>query len=628
MRYSLLLFGSVFYYSSVGIEAGVSRSTTQACILTQEGCGELRGSDKDEPLMAYKRRNCAASRQLLLRDSIQIRDGLNKSEREIPSFAASFTKTLEHDEKTGLLTQEGKKNYIRLIEALRTGKQADFDQVKRYRQATIKFINPQGAYMFSSAGSDSSLFKLEPFFELSSVDAATSMLEVYLMALCRDVFFSDYGTGRGTDSDESISSLTSTASKVLQVLNKKSYKGPRTKKGHIDKTVLFRGNSAGDLIGPYVSQFLLMPLKLIFPSASGAEVFSSYMVETKQLRCVAQKREFGVSFKDFVALQNGVVPKKYAVTDYDFKKMRYPVTGRDLASLTHYDRPYEIYHNTVTLLASHGFPLSKVFPYGADGTLNESPLVSMGIADVYSMLGTLMLEGLKASWTQKWRVYRALRPEAFAALVHRARTTGLNEFKLHHSLFAVHKGIDVLRLIRKRNEKQSRQNIDPQQLLNSKEASTYLLGQVYPQGAPVHPTYPASHAAVAGACVTIIKAFFDDTVKISSKFNPVKVNPLDPTTVIPLRYEGESEMTVGSELDKLASNIAFGRVFAGVHYRCDCAGLELGEEVAIRYLQDHACEYTEQGFKGFELTKRDGTRIRITPERVIEINKGSNAALI
>ncbi len=621
MKYTILLLSTIFCQSTVQSTVNTNRTSTQACILTQDGCGELRGADKDEPLIAYKRRNCAASRQLLLRDSIQVRGGLNKSEREIPSFAASFTKTFEHDEKTGLLTEEGKKNYARFVEAIRTGKQTDFDQVKRYAQATIKLVNPQGAYMFSSAGGDSSLFKIEPFFELSSVDAATNMLEVYLMALCRDVFFSDYGTSGGTDVDGKIASLTGTALKVLRTLDKKSYKGPRTKEGHIDKTVLFRGTSAGDLIGPYISQFLLMPLKLVFPSASGSQVFPSAAIETKQLRCVAQKREFGVSFKDFVALQNGIVPKTYAATDYDFKKMRYPVTGRDLASLTHYDRPFEIYYNTVSLLISYGFPFSKSFPYNANGILNEAPLVSMGLTDVYSLVGTSMNEAMKVSFAQKWRIHRALRPEAFAGLVHRARLTGVNEFKLHSSLFAVHKDVDVLELIRKRNEKQSLQSVDPQQLLNFNEASTYLLGQVYPQGAPVHPSYPASHAVVAGACTTIIKAFFDDTVKINSKYNPTKVHPTDPTNLIPLRYEGEEAMTVGSELDKLASNIACGRAFAGVHYRADCVGLELGEEVAIRYLQDHACEYTEQGFQGFELTKRDGSRIRITPERVIELKK-------
>ena len=79
-------------------------------------------------------------------------------------------------------------------------------------------------------------------------------------------------------------------------------------------------------------------------------------------------------------------------------------------------------------------------------------------------------------------------------------------------------------------------------------------------------------------------------------------------------------MTVGSELDKLASNIALGRDFAGVHCCADGdEGILLGEEVAIRLLQDRARIYNEQGFNGFELTKRNGQRIRITANEVINL---------
>lgn len=57
-----------------------------------------------------------------------------------------------------------------------------------------------------------------------------------------------------------------------------------------------------------------------------------------------------------------------------------------------------------------------------------------------------------------------------------------------------------------------------------------------------------------------------------------------------------------------------------MHYRSDGDyGILLGEEVAIRYLQDQARTYVEQGFGGYELTKRDGTRIRITADTVTVI---------
>jgi hypothetical protein len=205
-----------------------------------------------------------------------------------------------------------------------------------------------------------------------------------------------------------------------------------------------------------------------------------------------------------------------------------------------------------------------------------------------------------------------LRPEAFGALVHHAISTGTNPYCLDKLLFQ-QPGLEVLEWNLMRNEEQA-------VYYPEKDVSTYLLGQMYPEGSPAHPSYPAGHGTVAGACVTVIKAFFNDQTKIKDLFTPVKVDPNDPKKLIPLHCEGEDDMTVGSELDKLASNIALARDFGGVHYRSDSEeGVLLGEKAAIKYLQDHARTYAEEGFKGFELTTRRGIRIRITPEKIIVI---------
>jgi hypothetical protein len=46
-------------------------------------------------------------------------------------------------------------------------------------------------------------------------------------------------------------------------------------------------------------------------------------------------------------------------------------------------------------------------------------------------------------------------------------------------------------------------------------------------------------------------------------------------------------LTLEGELNKLAWNIAFGRAFAGIHYRSDLeAGLLLGESVALKLLSN------------------------------------------
>src|SRR4051812_7614099 len=53
-----------------------------------------------------------------------------------------------------------------------------------------------------------------------------------------------------------------------------------------------------------------------------------------------------------------------------------------------------------------------------------------------------------------------------------------------------------------------------------KKHHTYLLPQAYPEGCPLHPSYPAGHATIAGACVTILKAFFNENFVIPHPVRP------------------------------------------------------------------------------------------------------------
>ncbi len=74
----------------------------------------------------------------------------------------------------------------------------------------------------------------------------------------------------------------------------------------------------------------------------------------------------------------------------------------------------------------------------------------------------------------------------------------------------------------------------------------------------------------------------------------------------------DGSLTLGGELDKLASNIALGRDAAGVHWRSDgIEGLKLGETVAIRLLENFRHCYNEK-FDGFTLTKFDRSKITIS----------------
>jgi hypothetical protein len=74
---------------------------------------------------------------------------------------------------------------------------------------------------------------------------------------------------------------------------------------------------------------------------------------------------------------------------------------------------------------------------------------------------------------------------------------------------------------------------------------------------------------------------------------------------------GNAWLTIGGELNKLASNISMGRNFAGVHFRSDAEeGMKLGEAVAVAYLGDMRRCLTEE-FDGFGLTGLRGNPIII-----------------
>lgn len=136
---------------------------------------------------------------------------------------------------------------------------------------------------------------------------------------------------------------------------------------------------------------------------------------------------------------------------------------------------------------------------------------------------------------------------------------------------------------------------------------TYLLPAAYPEGCPQHPSYPEAHGSVAGAGVTVLKAFFDESFVIP---NPM-VAADDGQSLLPYTGSDAGEITVGGELNKVANNVALGRDMAAVHWRSDgFQSLLLGEAVAISILRDQRTTFNEP-FDGFTFSKFDGTEITV-----------------
>jgi hypothetical protein len=135
---------------------------------------------------------------------------------------------------------------------------------------------------------------------------------------------------------------------------------------------------------------------------------------------------------------------------------------------------------------------------------------------------------------------------------------------------------------------------------------TYLLPAAYPEGNPRHPSYGEGHGVIAGACVTALKAFFNESFVI---VNPVVASD-DGQLLLPYTGPDAGQITVGGELNKLANNVALGRDMGAAHWRSDAEqSLLLGEAVTLSVLRDQRATYNEP-FNGFTFTKFDGSALQ------------------
>jgi hypothetical protein len=435
--------------------------------------------------------------------------------------------------------------YTALLKALKTGEFADFERLPRAGGRTLS--NPISAFAFHLEGGDPHTFEIPPAPSIASSACQFDSSELYWQSLCRDVPFAQYQT-----------------SPVIQQAA-----------AHLGTTPAnaFRGPTKGDLDGPYISQFLLKPI----PYGAG-RLEQRYNVPLPG-------SDFMTTLNEWSQIQTGISP--WLEVTYD-PVPRYIRNGRDLSEFVHYDFAYQA-HLAAALILINANAKSihncNQFKSGSNpyrySTIQDG-FATFGPAEACDWLGRVTTAALKAAYFQKWSVHRRVRPEALGGLIHSNRT-GLRKYPVHDSVL----------------------NSPAVDATFAKHGS-YLLPQAYPEGCPLHPSYPSGHASIAGACAVILKACYDGTMLL-----PACVEPSDDgTKLVPCKNYSP---TINDEINKLAFNIAMGRDWAGIHYRSDTlAGLQLGEAVGISVLQDLVTTFTET-FRGLSLERFDGTRITILP---------------
>lgn len=468
----------------------------------------------------------------------------NGDERAYATRIGSFSKGLPHN----ALGEVDPAAYQTLLAALESESPADFERITL--GLGRKLTNPQAGLAFEVEGSDSHALAMRAAPAFASAESAGEMAELYWMALLRDVPFRQYPGDP----------VAGRAAADLSRLS--DFRGPKAS-GRVTPATLFRDLSPGCLTGPYVSQFLWLAAPF------GAEVLD------RRMRTTAAGTDFLTTANEWLEVQRGTTG--FRAARYDDTR-RYIRNGRDLGEWVHIDVLFQAYFTALLCLLSMGAPLDAANPYLRSRT--QTGFGTLGDPYIASLLCAVAKPALKAVWFQKWFVHRRLRPEAFGGRVHHRRT-GAASYPLHADILNSTALTEV-----------------------AQKYGTYFLPQAFPEGSPTHPAYGSGHATVAGACTTVLKAFFDESYVLP---NPVEASD-DGLSLTP--YQG-TPLTLGGELNKLAANVAHGRNIAGVHWRTDAAeSLRLGEEVAIRYLrQERAC--FNEDMNGFSLTRFDGTRITV-----------------
>lgn len=489
----------------------------------------------------------------------------NGDEDRYRDKSASYSKGLLQDD----IGRVNPAAWASFKKALKTANNSDFEAI--IIGGTRTQNGPQGAYAFDledldsvqygnapSNGDPTGLPVVPPFDRITTPEYGAQLAEMYWSSLLYDVAFTDYAAN------------ATAVSAAAELNTLPGYRGPRDSSGNVTPDLLFRGNFPGETIGPYMSQFMITPTSF---GAQPIDMLMNHFVG-------------GVNYMTdtttFLQVQNGV--DTGLSLSYDPVR-RYLHHARGLAAYTHVDVLNQGYFTAFLVMAGLKFPMNPGSPYV--GSRTQNGFCTFGGPDFAASQGEVSARALQKVWYQKWLIHLTHRPEAGGAVLHQILSGNGN--KIEATL--------------NRN------------ILNSAAVAqvfsnngTYLLPQPFPEGSPTHPSYPTGHGTVAGACITMLKFFFDENYVFP---NP-QVPSSDGLSLVPYTGPDAGQITLGGELNKLARNVSFGHgVLAGIHWRTDTDwSMTLGEAMAINLLQDRAQTVNERFTVSF--TKLDGNKVTIS----------------
>jgi len=600
-------------------------------------------------------------------DSLKNRNNGEEDELRNPttgelSYAANFTKgmPLHPDADAEELGEVDPEAYERMLGAVNSESPVDFGGIPL--GGDRRFVDPQNGLTFDLQGSDAPStwiydrdLEPRPYLNAPRFDSdwfAAEIAETYWMAILRDKHVSLFH--ENTEDDD----IRRAADNLSQF---RDYRGPRSRNNEVSGQELFRGGNVnahqtpvvdphgevdGSTIGPLVSQLQLIGSRIdegngltnqffasrvIPPDTStgltlkrsdGLVTFGTLVIDQKQWE-ISNGLDFMGGYNEWLAIQRGDLP---AAKNEFTGQRRFLYNLRQLAHYVHFDITYQPALVAALLLLSMQERAERIGidlfdpdnPYLQPGAANQEGFGMFGNGHVVRSVGEAATRGLQAVWNGKFFNQRRLRPEAAAGrITNILRGLATRERygfpPVRSELFDDPHGQAALEAIRVFNEEQGHEY--------------HLLPQGYPEGSPLHPAYPAGHAAMIGAGATVLKAHFNEDFPITDAFlgdpDPEKdfaLIPNDDGTKLDI-YTGpghDEALSLGRELNKLASNISIARNMAGVHYRVDYSeSIQIGEYAALGMLQEQARSFNPN--HSFTLTLFSGRKVKIKAGGEIEV---------
>lgn len=480
-----------------------------------------------------------------------------------------------------------------------------------------------------------------PAPRLGSDELAAEMAEVYALALLRDVSFEDIRAGGGR------------ANKVCNALGRMNWfqtdGEPKDANGHDISAVsaarrtrdggaltpqnLFRGSSSGCADGPYLSQFLLQGNDPIadgkarqdkarrIPSRAakadgtpttakdGLIHFGPQRID-QRIEPLAAGVDYMRDWAEWLDVQNGANTKAEQVFVAD--DLKFIETPRDLAAYVHSGALYQTYLNACMLMLSWGTEvdtgLSRSAATGARGSAaNWSDTLVM------TLLSETASRALRAAQRHKFQLHKRARPEKLASVASLVANRHGSVLGTAEAMADAHleklenascDGFSLLDAVAAVPAEMQFDHSACSQIGLPENDRNLLLPMAFSDGSPMHPSFGSSHATVAGACVTVLKAIFrthagDGTlVTLGDAGAPAAFVPAPGghSLVEATRVGDElSSLTLNGELNKLAANVSAGGHAAGVHFYSDYFdSVRMGERIAVGLLSEQLSGYAER----------------------------------